>query len=318
MPTNQYIHNENEQNQTNTNTTSPTQDGTYTNIAPANKPVSSFDSFVTQKDTNLGHSGFSLNDSIKSTQELLETKTESGFKGTPLPYSFRSEDGITSLMLLSFIFVASVYRKGVDFIHEMTHNLFEASDRSSFMGSTTINEFRLKAFLLIQSTTLLSIFTFIIIYLSSNGSSTIIQSGRKIFVCIVIFIFVIFIFWGFKWLSNNLIGRIFFDIKKVNIWQNNYFSIIELLGISLFPVLLFLVKSQYEILSKICIFLILIFIGIGFILSVYKGFRVFLTKVHGIFYFMLYLCALEILPYLGLYMGLKYIYNLVEFNTLWP
>lgn len=245
-----------------------------------------------------------------------ETKEEVGFEGILRPYSFNTEDGITGLMLMSFILFSSVYNKGIDFVRQMVQNLFEVTERDSiFVDSTTINEFRFKAFLLTQSTILLAIFAYIIIYLSPENS-IIHPDGKKTFICIFTFTVVIYLFWGIKWSVNFFIGKIFFNQKKVNIWQNNYFSAIELLGIALFPILLFLVSSRSQTISDICIFLIFGLIAISFILTVYKGFRVFLTKPYGIFYFMLYLCALEILPYMGLYMGLEYIYNLVEFNAL--
>jgi hypothetical protein len=255
----------------------------------------------------------SLNAVVGSTSEAIE---EIRFDGTLRPYSFKTEDGITGLLLMSFLLFSSVYNKGIDFIRQMVQNLFEVTERDSiFVDSTTINEFRFKAFLLTQSTILLDVFAYIIIYLSPENP-ILHPDGKKTFICIFAFTLIIFLFWGIKWIVNFFIGKTFFNQKKVNIWQNNYYSAIELLGIALFPIILFLVNSRSQTITKICLFLVFGLIAISFILTVYKGFRVFLTKPYGIFYFMLYLCALEILPYMGLYMGLEYIYNLVEFNAL--
>ncbi|MCL1943065.1 MAG: DUF4271 domain-containing protein [Candidatus Azobacteroides sp.] len=250
-----------------------------------------------------------------ATSKIAKVSHEIRYDGKPLPHSFKPEDGITGLLLMSFLLFSSVYHKGLDFIRQMIQNLFEVTERDSiFVDSTTINEFRFKAFLLVQSTILLAIFTFITIYSSSDIFTH--YDGKKTFTCILLSILAFFIFWGIKWIFNFFIGKIFFSQKKIIIWQNSYFSVIELLGIALFPVILFLVNSQSETLTEVCTILILFLIAISFILVVYKGFRVFLTKAYGLFYFMLYLCALEILPYMGLYMGLEYMYKLVVFNTL--
>jgi hypothetical protein len=274
------------------------------------------------KNTTLSDDSLNLNtvrnDSINlSVHEVRETKQEIRFEGSPRPYSFKAEDGITSLLLMSFLLFTSVYGKGLEFIRQMTQNLFEATERDSiFIDNSTANEFKIRFFLLVQATILLAVFSFITIYLSSDVRLLIQPDGKKTFICILLFALVIFLFWGIKWMLNSFIGRIFFDKKKVNIWQNNYFSAIELLGIVLLPAVLFSVHSQSETFTKICMILSFSLIALCFILIIYKGFRVFLTKPYGIFYFILYLCALEFIPYMGLYMGLEYMYKLVDLNAL--
>ena len=269
-----------------------------------------FEAFVNYSDS------FEIVDSIPSgIIEISDVKPAFGYEGKPIPRSNKTEDGITSLFLVSFILLTSVCGRGLDFIQQMVRNLFEATERDSiFVDNTTVGELRVKAFLLIQSTILTAVFLFV--FYSLNHPD-IFYEGKDAFIRISLFALALFLFWGIKWLVNTMLGKIFFEYKKVLVWQTGYFSIIELFGILLFPVLLFMVNAQSEFMLNFCIYLIFLMILVGFALIINKGFRVFLRKPYGLFYFILYLCALEFIPYTGLYMGLKYIYKTVELSALW-
>ena len=52
------------------------------------------------------------------------------------------------------------------------------------------------------------------------------------------------------------------------------------------------------------------------IIFIYKGIKIFLRDVYGILYFILYLCALEIMPLFLIYKGVILIYQFVEFKIL--
>ena len=269
-------------------------------------------------DTIVGHSeGINVVDSTFSvTTETLDVKHEFGYEGKPLPHSYKAEEGITSLFLVSFILFTSGCNRGLEFIRQMVRNLFEATERESiFVDTTTVGDFKVRAFLLIQATILSAVFLFIV---CSINNPEIIYTGEDVLIRISLFAGLLFLFWCIKWMINILLGMIFFNTKKALMWQTGYFSIIELFGIILFPVLLFMINVQSVFLLKGGIYFIFLMIAVGFILIINKGFSVFLKNTYGIFYLMLYLCTLEIIPYMGLYAGLNCIYKTVELSALWP
>ena len=244
-------------------------------------------------------------------KDLTITQDVKGKNGELRPYSLKMSDSLTLLMLVSFFLFAYVYTKGIGYITQMFQNLLGNTERESiFVNNTTTSEYQIKFSLLLQTAISLSVFFFIIIA-TPFGKSDILLTDKDIIIYSSLFLLIIFLFWGIKWLINEFLGFIFFDKQKVSLWQNNYFSSISLFGTILFPTLLFLVHTQSHILIGISKYLFFFLMVLGFILIVYKGIRFFLVKPYGIFYFILYFCALEIIPYVGLYKGLVYIYNFV-------
>ncbi|MDR2475695.1 MAG: DUF4271 domain-containing protein [Bacteroidales bacterium] len=249
--------------------------------------------------------------STQITQISLSTEQEPlGKEGIIRPFSCNMSDGIIFLMLVSFFLFASVYTKGASFVAQIFQNLIGNTERDSiFVDSTTGSEERFKFFLILQTSILLSIFFFIennILY-----ERNIFLSEKTLILAIGFSIVILLAFWAIKWIINKALGYIFFDNQIIIIWQNNYFSAIGLLGIALYPVLLILVYSKSEIFIYSSLYILWGIILIGFISITLKGIRFFLLKPHGIFYYLLYLCALEIIPYVGLYHGLMHIYNYV-------
>ncbi|MCD7973874.1 MAG: DUF4271 domain-containing protein [Candidatus Azobacteroides sp.] len=239
-----------------------------------------------------------------NTEKRLE------YEGILRPYSFKMSSGITFLMLICFFLFVIIYKKGGDYIVQMTQNLFGQTERDSiFVDSTTSSEYQIKFFLLLQSTICLAVFFFI--FIKSSAGSNVFLPDKYIIINLLLGIGVILIFWCLKWLMNKFIGYIFFDNQLTENWQSNYFFAIGLLGTLFFPVLLFIINAQNEVLIHLSTNLFFLLFGLGFLIFAFKGIRVFLVKPYGFFYFMLYFCALEIIPYIGLYMGLIYITNFV-------
>lgn len=237
------------------------------------------------------------------------TQASIRYEGTARPYSVKMSDSIILLMFLSLFLFISVFAKGRDYVRHMFQNLFTDTDKESiFIDNSTTSEYRIRFFLLLQTTISLAVLFFFLIK-TPNGILS--MPERETFMLISLFILVIFIFWGIKWLINKILGFIFFEKDKVNLWQNNYFSALSLYGVAFFPVLVLLINAPSMHIIEISRYILIVFFILGFIIITYKGIRFFLTKPHGILYFMLYLCALEIIPYIGLYMGLEYINEFV-------
>lgn len=106
------------------------------------------------------------------------------------------------------------------------------------------------------------------------------------------------VFLGLKWLLFRLLEYVFFfSDKQVSQFRSAYFSVIFGLGLCLLP----LVTAQSFVsigLSHGFDVISLVLCGISVFLIIYKIIQLFWNWRDSIFYILLYLCALEILPVL--------------------
>lgn len=249
-----------------------------------------------------------LEDDNIFSKDFTNTTSFPGYAGIERPYSFKMSDGIAFFLFLSFFLFVFVLSRGSGYVKQMFRNLVDDSERDSiFVESTTSNEYRFKFFMFLQTAIILAIFIFVIIWLPVENVLNVAE--YEVFTHILFYALAILLFWGIKWVLNRFLGYVFFDKQKANIWQSSYFSMLALLSLFLYPILLCVIHAQDIHFLNISKNIFLLFLIIGFFIILRKGIRLFLVKPHGFFYFMLYLCALEIIPCVGLYLGLVYIYN---------
>jgi hypothetical protein len=125
----------------------------------------------------------------------------------------------------------------------------------------------------------------------------------------------IIVFFIYKFLSNILIGNIFFQKENVHLLNYNLFSIISLSGLVLFipTLLMFYVKEAYYF----CFYFNLIYFLFVEVLMVYKIYVIFFHNKGLLLYFILYLCAQEIVSLYLSYRALIYLFTKLQKSTLW-
>ena len=107
----------------------------------------------------------------------------------------------------------------------------------------------------------------------------------------------------------SFLGWVFFDKNRTSLWLESYSTLIYYLGFFLFPFVLFLVYFDLKIIFLVSIGLFLIIFTK--ILMFYKWLKLFFDNISGIFLLILYFCALEIIPCLLLYQGLRELNNIL-------
>jgi hypothetical protein len=119
------------------------------------------------------------------------------------------------------------------------------------------------------------------------------------------------VFLGFilyRFLAGWWVGRIFFPRESVVLWNNYYFSLVALVGVVLLPValLMFYMPESYYVCVGLCL---AFFLLVGLLMS-YKILLIFFYRRSPLLYFILYLCAQELLPLLFLLKALVYFYGM--------
>ena len=237
---------------------------------------------------------------IHSAQEVI-----SGFEGTPIPYSPRTDDAIALTLLACFFLSSIALARGKKFLSQQVKDFVLHRERTSIFDSSTAADMRYLLVLVVQ-TCVLSGITFSNYFRDTspalmNSVSPLLLLGIYVVSCLAYFLL--------KWLLYMFIGWTFFDKNRTNIWLESYSTLIYYAGFALFPFVLFLVYFDLSLTNLLIIgTIILIFAKI---LMFYKWIKLFFHQFGALFLLILYFCALEILPCLLLYQGMIQINNIL-------
>lgn len=244
-------------------------------------------------------------DSLQLADLHAVQEVDSGFEGTPISYSPRTDDAIALTLLACFFLSSIALARGKKFLSQQVKDFVLHRERTSIFDSSTAADVRYLLVLVLQ-TCVLSGITFLNYFhdtcpaLMDHVSSLLLQ-GIYVGFCLAYFLL--------KWLLYMFLGWTFFDKNKTNIWLESYSALIYYVGFALFPFVLFLVYFDLSLTNLVIIgSIILIFTKI---LMFYKWIKLFFHQFSGLFLLILYFCALEIVPCLLLYQGMIQMNNIL-------
>ena len=244
-------------------------------------------------------------DSLQLADLHAVQEVDSGFEGTPISYSPRTDDAI-ALTLLDCFFLSSIaLARGKKFLSQQVKDFVLHRERTSIFDSSTAADVRYLLVLVLQ-TCVLSGITFLNYFHDTcpalmDHVSSLLLLGIYVGFCLAYFLL--------KWLLYMFLGWTFFDKNKTNIWLESYSALIYYVGFALFPFVLFLVYFDLSLTNLVIIgSIILIFTKI---LMFYKWIKLFFHQFSGLFLLILYFCALEIVPCLLLYQGMIQMNNIL-------
>ena len=232
-------------------------------------------------------------------------EVDSGFEGTPISYSPRTDDAIALTLLVCFFLSSIALARGKKFLSQQVKDFVLHRERTSIFDSSTAADVRYLLVLVLQ-TCVLSGITFLNYFHDTcpalmDHVSSLLLLGIYVGFCLAYFLL--------KWLLYMFIGWTFFDKNRTNIWLESYSTLIYYAGFALFPFVLFLVYFDLSLTNLLIIgTIILIFAKI---LMFYKWIKLFFHQFGALFLLILYFCALEILPCLLLYQGMIQINNIL-------
>ena len=227
--------------------------------------------------------------------------------GIPRQVSVIESSWLNLIFLLLFFVFSLIHLftgKSVSGNFKNIFNLKQQRTRSAFRIITS-SDLTTNIFLTFQCVLILSVIIFQILF----EKNIITVSSNKFFPIFVIF-GIIAVFIILRSLIYLMYSLTFFQ-REVQTWQDNYFNHIELLGILIFiPSYIFVMFPQYQIYMLILIAFIFIFVKVIFLASILN---IFVKSRIGFLYFIVYLCAVEILPYFLLIGGVVSIVNHYSF-----
>ena len=244
-------------------------------------------------------------DSLQLADLHAVQEVDSGFEGTPISYSPRTDDAIALTLLACFFLSSIALARGKRFLSQQVKDFVLHRERTSIFDSSTAADVRYLLVLVLQ-TCVLSGITFLNYFHDTsptlmNQVSPLLLLGIYVGFCLAYFLL--------KWLIYMFLGWTFFDKNKTNIWLESYSALIYYVGFALFPFVLFLVYFDLSLTNLVIIgSIILIFTKI---LMFYKWIKLFFHQFGALFLLILYFCALEILPCLLLYQGMIQMNNIL-------
>ena len=229
------------------------------------------------------------------------------------PIAVRSEINNWGFMLffVCFFIIVGVISSRNKLLFSLFGGLFNNKDRHSLFLEAVANETLNKFFLSFQTILLISIICYC--YAMHNHflpeaitlSQTILFLGRCSLLLLVFFVY--------KFLTYSMIGSIFFKKEMTIQWNNDFFSLISLNGIFLFfpALILFYVEKAYTF----SMYFMLFYLIFNLFFVFYKIFVLFFQGKQRLHYFILYLCAQEIIPLYLVYHG--FVYLIAQKDSIW-
>lgn len=238
----------------------------------------------------------------------VQATSEAGMRGEPLPYRIHSEWSVACLFLICFFVFAHVVKNGKKYIIQHIKALFQRKERSSlFDDAQGMDNGYTIAFPLLAC---VCYGLFFYDYSVTAFPALVYVTPHEALIGVYIFLSIVYML--FKWGSYHFVNWIFFERERGKAWIRTYFDILSASCFLLFPLMLFIVYFRPGfVTSNILIAITLVFAKI---LLYYKGFRNFFGQSYGFLHFILYFCALEMMPLLLLAKGIIYINQIVILN----
>jgi len=213
------------------------------------------------------------------------------------------------LFFICFFIIVSIINNRNRFLLSMFSGLFRNKDRHNMFYETVANENLNKLFLSLQTVLLISI----IFYCYAIHENFLPVNLTQMFIFLGKISWLLTVFFLYKFLTYFILGNIFFKKETTLQWNDDFLSILSLNGIFLFlPVLiLFYVESAFYI----CMYFFTFYLILNLFFIFYKIYTLFFQGKRLLLYFILYLCAQEIMPLYLVYRGIVYLIE--QKDTIW-
>lgn len=226
-----------------------------------------------------------------------------GVAGDPLPYRFRSDDFVTSALMISFFLMVWTIARGWYFLMMSMKDFFRDRVRDNLFAERTDTEMSGRIFLIFQTCFLLGILFFDY----TQECMTEVFNNVSPYLILGVGVGSCCLYYLLKVLLYTCVNHVFFDREQASRWTEAYLFSVFVLGMALLPLVLLVVYFDLSFGNLRVLFILIL--GMVKILLFYKCFRVFFKYLTGGLHLILYFCALEILPLLVLWRALIYANN---------
>lgn len=205
------------------------------------------------------------------------------------------------LLLLGVLAVALSYHTGHKYIENFFHYMFSTRRRENLFEDHTVNETSIQAALVANTCIVEGFILYFAMQLLSPAMAPSLQ--HDVFLHVASYSALALGFYVVQWLVYKLLGYTFLDSVGAKLWIDGFKASQSFLGLVLLPVMVLLML--YPASGKLLLMVAASLYLVARLIFVFKGFRIFYGNLSSIVYFLLYLCAVEMVP-LALVAGLTY------------
>ena len=215
-----------------------------------------------------------------------------GTQAQPFAHSPLRDTPSMSLLLAGLLAVALSYHKGYKYIENFFHYRFSTRRRENLFEDHTVNETSIQAALIANTCIVEGFLIYSAVQLFWPAFTP--QLQHNVFGHIAAYSGLAAAFYVIQWFVYKVLGYTFSDKIGSKLWLDGFKASQSLLGLALLPVavLTMLYPAHGKLLFSIGVVLYLV----GRLIFIYKGFRIFYSNLSSILYFILYLCAVEMVP----------------------
>ena len=234
----------------------------------------------------------SQNSAIQHVDTMTVMEIPAPGQARPFASSPLHDTPSMALLLVGLLAVALSYHTGYKYIENFFHNMFSTRRRENMFEDHTVNETSILVALIANTCIVEGFLMYFAVRLFRPDLSTVLQS--HVFLHIAAYCAIAVGFYVVQWMVYKLLGYTFSDSVGSKLWIDGFKASQSFLGLLLLCVLipLMLFPARCRMLLTIAALIYLV----ARLIFIYKGFRIFYGKVTSLFYFLLYLCAVEIVP----------------------
>ena len=230
--------------------------------------------------------------SLESIDTLAVMEVPPAGEATPFARSPLHNTPSMVLLMTGLIAVALCYHTGYKYIENFFHYMFSTRRRENLFEDHTVNETSILAALIANTCIIEGFIIFLAVQLLRPALAASLQAS--VFPHIATYCGLAAGFYIVQWMVYKLIGYTFTDKVGSKLWLDGFKASQSLLGLLLLPVLVLLMLYPNH--GKLLLVIAATLYIVARLIFIYKGFRIFYGKMSSIVYFILYLCAVEIVP----------------------
>jgi hypothetical protein len=217
-----------------------------------------------------------------------------GIKGEERPSTPGTDTGILALVVMLLVLIGLNMKHVRRIFNTITQDLWSVRRRENAFDDHTAKETRTIIILLLQLCVFEGILMFL--WLGTNGAAT-----YDVFTPVIKLAGIAFAFYLFELIACSTIGYVFTDHTNAIHWRRGLNATSSLLGI--FLTIPTLVSLFYPSVTTTMLWIAAALYIISRIIYIAKGFRIFYYNFGSLLYFILYLCSLEIIPLIVIYLS---------------
>ena len=229
---------------------------------------------------------------LGSIDTLAVMEVPAGGEALPFSRSPLHDTPSMALLIAGLLAVTLCYHTGYKYIENFFHYMFSTRRRENMFEDHTVNETSIQAALVANTCITEGFLIYFAMQLLVPSMAGALQAS--VFPHILASCGIAAGFYIVQWMVYKVLGYTFSDKVGAKLWLDGFKASQSLLGLLLLPVLVLVML--YPGSGKLLLFVGIALYLVARLIFIYKGFRIFYGNLTTILYFLLYLCAVEIVP----------------------